>query len=204
MAGNKGVSIAANSARRQRFAIEYCRNGFRGAPAAVKVGYSTKGARQIASKLLRMTDVQEHVRRLAADKLKRGQMAAEEVIARVAAVARADVRQLFDDQGVPLPIDQLDDDIAMAVRKVSITKRSSSKGDQSDETDSTTIELESRVPALQIMARYHRIIDGREERETIDAQSRELGAQERIEASRRLAFALVNAGEEIEDVEVSE
>jgi hypothetical protein len=55
-------------------------------------------------------------------------MDADEILARIAAVARADVRKLFDDSGKRIPIVDLDDDIARAIQFVEVVR--SGKGEQ--------------------------------------------------------------------------
>jgi phage terminase small subunit len=190
--GEKGVRQ-----RQRKFVLEYCRNGFRATPAALKAGYSPASAGSRGWALLRDPEIQASINRIIGPQLSRGEMQARETIARISRVARSEVRQVFDGNGNVLNPNDMDDDAAACVAGIEVEEKGNG-------TVIRKVKIRDPMPALNALARYHRLIDGPREDEAIDAQSRELGAQERIEASRRLAFALVNAGEEIEYVEVSE
>lgn len=191
-----GVSfIGGASARRRRFAAEYVRNGFRGGAAAIKVGYSKKSAASIASDLIALPEVSERIRALTEGQFERAEMGAKETIARISSIARSDVRKFVDDEGNLIAVQDLDDDIARAVKKVTVTKRVSTKGDNTDETETTVLEVEGRVPALTLMARYHRMISDQPAAPaapSVDA----LTAQDKIELARRIAFALTRVNAE--------
>jgi phage terminase small subunit len=181
----QGVStINGASARRRKFVLEYCRNGFRASAAAVKAGYSEKSARCIGSQLLNDPDIVKHIKELTRKHFKALQMDADETLARIAAVARADVRKLFDDSGKLVPIVDLDDDIARAIQSVEVVR--SGKGEQIQAT--VKIKLEPRMPALQLIARHHRLV---EDQPIVSVQQE--APIDAIDLARRVAFALSRA-----------
>lgn len=194
--GQNGLSISGSSARRRRFAAEYVRNGFRGAAAAIKAGYSRASARSIASELLTFPDVAQRVKELTEAALSRAEMGAQETIAQLSRIARADIRGLVDDEGNLVPIQDLDDDIARAVRKVTVNKTVHTKGGAVTETETTQLDLEGRVPALQILARYHRLVSDEPPAPPAAAVGANLTVQDRIELARRIAFALTKVDAE--------
>lgn len=82
-------SLEALPPRRQAFVLHYCTNGWRGAKAARDAGYSEKTARSIAHELLTFPDV----RRAVEARMKLLHMTADEVTARLSAMARADISE---------------------------------------------------------------------------------------------------------------
>jgi phage terminase small subunit len=178
----QGVStINGAFARRRKFVLEYCRNGFRASAAAVKAGYSEKSARYIGSQLLNDPDIVKHIKELTRKQFKALQMDAEETLVRIAAVARADVRKLFDDSGKLIPTIDLDDDIARAVQSVDIVRKG-------DGEQVVKVKLEPRLPTLQLLARHHRLV---EDQPIVNVQ--EDVPIDEIELARRVAFALSKA-----------
>jgi phage terminase small subunit len=183
------------SARRRRFAAEYVRNGFRGTAAAIKAGYSPKSARFIASELLANPNIAQQVRELTQLEFDQAQMNANEVLARLASIARADFRKFVDDDGKFIPVQDLDSDIAGAVKEVRVTRARLVKGVDMTETETTVLKVEGRVPALQLLARYHRLIEA--DPAPIMPAPGQLDIQARIELARRIAFALTRASAQL-------
>lgn len=105
-----------------RFIREYDANGGNGTQAyrASHPGNeSTNAAATGACRLLRNSQVKAEVKRLEAARFVRLQMAGDEALALVAMVARADIRELFDeDTGALLPPHLWPDSIAPSVKAV--------------------------------------------------------------------------------------
>jgi len=112
-------------------------------------------------------------------------MDTEETLARIAAVACADVRKLFDDSGELIPIVDLDDQIARAIESVEVVR--SGKGEQIQAT--VQIKLAPRMPALALIARHHRLVED----QPVVQINAQLDPQDEIDLARRIPFALAKA-----------
>ena len=85
----------AMTARQLAFCREYLKD-YIGGKAAIRAGYSRKGADQQASVLLRNPKVMKELGRLSAQVTKKAELTAVDVLASVTAVALGDMRELFD------------------------------------------------------------------------------------------------------------
>lgn len=188
------------SARRRKFILEYVSNGFRGAPAAVAAGYSRKTAKSIASELLTFPDVARQVAELKAQYFDSAEMGAKETLARLANLARSDIRQFVDDKGNQIPIHELDEDIARCVKRVKVLKTTHTKGEAVTETEVTVVDIEARTPALAILARHHRLV---EEPPPAPPPAAALAPTDLIELARRTAFMLMRANSMIVETVVA-
>ncbi len=83
--------------------------------AAIRAGYSTKTAQRIGSETLSNPLVAQAIAKRQAKRLERTEISADRVIAQLAAIAFADPRKLFRDDGALKPIDQMDDDTRAAL-----------------------------------------------------------------------------------------
>ena len=83
------------TARQLAFCREYLKD-YIGGKAAIRAGYSRKGADQQASVLLRNTKVAKELARLAAQVKKKAELTAVAVLESVTAVALGDVRDLYE------------------------------------------------------------------------------------------------------------
>jgi phage terminase small subunit len=95
----------ALSKKQQAFIDEYFICGMNATEAARRVGYSERSIRSIASETLAKPDIQEEIQR----RLKERQLSADEVLARLSDMARADMRDFIK------PIDVGNDRIVMLV-----------------------------------------------------------------------------------------
>ena len=196
MSEGRNQYSAGHSARRRKFVLEYCSNGFRGSAAAIKAGYSKSSARQIAHVLLTQDDILRQVKEVTAKHFDRAQMGADETLARLSSMARADVRKFVDDDGNIIPVQDLDDDIARCVKKFKVTTITTTKGDQVTETETTELDVEARAPALAILARHHRLV---EETPPPAPPPAALTPSDMIEMARRAAFLLARANAQVLD-----
>ncbi len=83
--------------------------------AARRAGYSERTARQIGDENLSKPDIAEAIAKAQAKRLERNEITAERVLAELARVAFFDVRKLLNPDGTMKPLDQLDDDTALAI-----------------------------------------------------------------------------------------
>lgn len=110
MPGKKAVL----SPKRLRFIDEYLIDG-NGAQAAIRAGYSERTATNTAYQILQVPEVQEELARRRARISDMADVRTVDVVRGLARVAMVDPRKMFDDDGNPIGIQQLDDDTAMAI-----------------------------------------------------------------------------------------
>lgn len=77
--------------KQQVFVTEYLSNGFNATRAAIEAGYSEKTAYSMGARLLKKVEVKEAVQ----EALEAYAMSTHEVLARLAAMARADMREFI-------------------------------------------------------------------------------------------------------------
>ncbi len=161
-------------ARREKFAQEYVANGFNGAAAARAAGYPSGTAKWRAQEFLAEPATRKRIEKLKADYFRRLQVDRLEVLARLSVMATADVAKCFDENGKLRQIHDMDPEI-----RACITSYEEGK-----------VRLEPRLPALAILAKYHRVIGT----ETVDVTVKdERPAIDQIELARRVAFLLASA-----------
>src|SRR5262245_55229384 len=80
---------------RERLAAEYIKNGGNGAKAAIAAGYSPKGARQTAHRVLTSVDIQERIRQAK----QRAGITPEVVTGVLAGQLLSDIADFLDDDG---------------------------------------------------------------------------------------------------------
>lgn len=86
------------NARREMFCREYVVD-FDGKAAAMRSGFAAKNAAAQASRLLKFPAVQERIRSLMAERAKRVEINADQVLRELARIGFSDIRALFKDDG---------------------------------------------------------------------------------------------------------
>jgi len=106
--------VAKLTPKQQRFVDEYLID-LNATQAAIRAGYSEKGAAVTASKLLINAKVQETVQAARQKRASRTEITADRVLTEIARLAFFDIRRLVDNDGKPIPMQELDDDTAAAI-----------------------------------------------------------------------------------------
>src|SRR6516225_616051 len=180
--------------RQQRFVEEYLvdLNGYR---AAARAGYAEKGARNIASRLLRKPEIMAAVEKAKEERRERLRITADRVLAELARIAFADIGRLVvsDAQGLSLKntSDLSPDDLA-AVAAIEVS--ADGKG---------RVRLHSKLRALDAIARHLGLFEkaAAEKHGTMPAEPLFDGLTARELLRRKLAQL---AGEEVEEDEPDE
>jgi phage terminase small subunit len=172
--------------RRKRFAIEYCRNGFRGPAAAIAAGFSENGARNRAYLLLQDDDVRRQIKELTGKAFDRAEMGAQETISRISRIARSDIRHVQDAAGRYLHPNDLDDEGAACIAGIEIE-------DDGEGGTIRKVKLRDPMPALVALAKYHRVIEEQPAPAPVIAMTK----QGMIELARRTAFMLSRANAQV-------
>lgn len=191
-------SIQALPLRKRFFAMAYIGNGGNASQAAIDAGYKpdrterTKGS-QIAGtggRLLRDPQVALAVREGLALKWRALVMQPDEVLARVARIARHDHRALLRVAQSDPTLASLDDSHAEALQGVKIRREIDKHGAVKAET--VEYRVASKLQALELLAKYHRLLQP-------DVAGGDLGvafAEAMDRAARRAALRDAAAGAE--------
>ena len=158
------------NSKQEAFVNEYVKD-HNGAQAAIRAGYSKKTARTIASQLLAKLDIKEAIKALIKDKV----MESDEVLTRLADMARGDIADLLDIRatGYDFALMIKDDDGNLVVnpktklikkikQKVTTIQAKSAEGEDKEIID-TEIELYSAQEALNTIAKLNGMIIDRAE-----------------------------------------
>lgn len=106
------------SAQQELFCIEYVRTS-NASRSAIAAGYSVKASRQTGYDLLTKAYIIRRVGELTIEMSKSSYIDAFQVVQNLARIAKSDVRNLYDNEGVLLNPKDWDDDTAFAVQEVS-------------------------------------------------------------------------------------
>ena len=115
--------------RQERFVAEYLTD-LNATRAAISAGYSKKGAEQTGSVLLRNPKVAEEIAKKHGKRLGKLEITADRVLTEIAKLAFFDPRKLFEPDGSPKQILDLDDDTAAAVAGLEVCELFDGTGDQ--------------------------------------------------------------------------
>lgn len=146
----------ALNARQEMFVEYYIQLNQNGTQAAIAAGYSERSAGQIAHRLLKNAEISTRIRERTAEVLKATQMGSDEVLARIAAIARG-AMSLFaslDEQG---RVVMKAADIETARANLHLVKKVvNAPGEWGTRRE---IEVHDPLPALTTLAKHHRLID---------------------------------------------
>ena len=141
--------------KEQIFVREFLKHG-NGTRAAVAAGYSAATASVTASKMLRKAKVSEELANLRKKLLEKLEITAERVLQGIAELAFFDIRKFFTPAGALVPIRELDDQTARALKGRDVEKlfKHFGKG-QAEETGTITkIRVADRLEALEMLGRH--------------------------------------------------
>ena len=92
--------------KHERFCREYVIDN-NATQAYVRAGYSSKGAAQGAERLLRKVDVAAYVDNLTAEKRKRSEVRADNVVRELGRIGLGDIASLYDSENKLKPVSEL-------------------------------------------------------------------------------------------------
>jgi hypothetical protein len=107
------------TAKMQMFADHWLCH-FNASRAAAEAGYSKKTAGAIGEELLRKPKVMEYIEKRRLEMSEKLKITQEMVLAEYWKVAKCDIREFFDKDGVPLPVQSLSDRAAGAMAGIEI------------------------------------------------------------------------------------
>ena len=124
-----GTSKASADDRRSTFAEVYLSNGGNATDAAIQAGYSRKTADQQGSRLLKDVKVLSILDKRRIEVCAKLEISTERILQERARLSFFDVRKLFDKDGHPVPIHELDDDSAAAIAGLEVVQQFEGSGD---------------------------------------------------------------------------
>lgn len=167
----------------QRFIGEWLANPVQeGAGHAMeRAGYGGKRARAYAHKMLQDPRVKAEIKRRLAPTLKRLEITKERVLEEIARVAFFDPRKFYREDGSLKAVTELDDDTAAALAGMDIEEAYEhfSKGQAKPVGQIKKIKLADKLRALELSARYLKLLTDRVELDVTDK------IVERLAAARR-------------------
>ncbi|MCO1343423.1 terminase small subunit [Burkholderia multivorans] len=116
------------SAKHQRFVDEYLID-LNATKAAERAGYSKRTAGQIGFELLKKPEIAEAISEAMKAREQRTGITQDRVLRELARIAFFDPRKLFDSDGRPLPISELDDDTAAAIAGLDVFEEYEGSGE---------------------------------------------------------------------------
>ncbi len=127
--------------------------------AYLAAGYKNgTGARGTAHRLMQRPEVVARIAELKSEQFRRLHMTVEEILAQLARIARADVRDVFDESGALLPVRSIDPDTAAALTSVEVVTTRAPSGESTDVEYTAKIRLADKIQALRTLAQHAKLI----------------------------------------------
>jgi phage terminase small subunit len=120
LANNDGTELTR---KQQRFATEYCVD-LNATAAYRRAGYIARGnsAEAAASRLLSNVKVQKVIREKEKILVSRCEITAKNILRETGALAFSDIRKLFNNDGSPKSVHELDDATAAAIKSIEVSQ----------------------------------------------------------------------------------
>lgn len=117
----------ALDAKQIRFCEEYCVD-FNGTRAAISAGYSKRSAHDTANRLLKKTEIQEHIGEIKHETEKRLGISRDRVARELARIAFSDVTSFFNDDGDFKKFSELTEDQRAVLSSLEVEELFEGKG----------------------------------------------------------------------------
>jgi phage terminase small subunit len=127
--------------------------------AYIAAGYSKRGAAQSASLLLRNPKVAQYIAEKSGKRLEMLDVSAEKILTELARIAFADPRKLFNSDGSPKNVTDLDDDTAATVGGFEAVELfDGSQGNQKHVSGLVKkIKQADKIKALELLGKYRKL-----------------------------------------------
>ncbi|MCP4493187.1 MAG: terminase small subunit [Gammaproteobacteria bacterium] len=140
--------------KQEKFCHEYIID-MNGTKAAIRAGYSERGADVQAANLLRKIRVREKIDELKRKACKRNDIHVDRVLQEFARLAFLNPALLFDENGDLIPIQKLDEDVARAIGAFDVTEvRIHRDGEDTKYEQVKKFKLSDKIRALDSLAKY--------------------------------------------------
>ena len=149
------MSSVKNSEKFSVMELEFIYNmvlGLKGPKAAIKAGYSAKGADSQASRLLNRVKISREIRRLIEQKFAHEIMGPKETLAILTRIANVNISDIFNDDGTMKKLSEIPEEAKTAICAI---EKSHKFGDK--------YKLESKIAAATLIGRFHKLFVDRVE-----------------------------------------
>ncbi len=149
--------------KQRRFVDEYLID-LNATQAAIRAGYSPKTANEQGARLLANVSIAEAIREARDKRQQRTEITQDRVLQEYARLAFCDPRRLFNADGSPKPIEELDDDTAAALAGLEVREEFEGKGQERTLAGYTKkYKLANKLGALDSLAKHMGLFDAKEE-----------------------------------------
>ena len=144
------------TAKQKRFVAEYLVD-LNATQAAIRAGYSQNTARVIGSENLTKPDIQAAIQEERDKLARKTEITQERVLREYARIAFFDPRKMFDENGNPLSIAELDDDTAAAIAGLDVVTEIDK--DTGDTSYTKKYRIANKIGALDSVAKHLGMFD---------------------------------------------
>lgn len=138
------------------FVAEY-RKDLNATQAAIRAGYSKKGAGQTAEKLLKNAEIAEAVAEKTQQQLDKADLTANRVLEELRRLSFADIRGLFDAEGNLKPLHELTAEQAACIAGFEVIKKNAEAGD--GKTDVVhKVRVIDKTRSLEMLAKHFALL----------------------------------------------
>lgn len=149
--------------RQERFKAEYILS-LNATNAAIKAGYSEKTAYSQGQRLLKNVEIAAAIAKETGKVCTKLEISAERVLAEIAKLAFFDPRKLFESDGSPIQVHELDDETAMAVAGFEFIELFEGTGDQKHAYGLLKkYKLTDKRASLELLGKYLKLFTDRTE-----------------------------------------
>jgi phage terminase small subunit len=135
--------------------------------AAIRAGYSAKTAQKIGSENLLKPDIQTEVDRLKAARAQKVEVNSEDVLKELVRLSKADIREVWDEQGLLKPIHTWPDHIAACVASVEVLEVYEGSGkDRKFVGYTKKVKFWEKTKALDMLGRHLKLFSQDDDRKT--------------------------------------
>lgn len=147
--------------KQKRFVEEYLVD-LNATQAAIRAGYSVKTAKSIGQENLTKPDIQAAIQEAKNNRSQRVEITQDRVLQEYARLAFFDPRKLFDDEGKPLNISELDDDTAAALAGLDVLEEyENADGCRIFVGYAKKYKLANKLAALDSLGKHLGLFDGK-------------------------------------------
>jgi phage terminase small subunit len=144
--------VAKLTDKQRRFVSEYLID-LNATRAALRAGYSAKNAESLGCQLLKKTQVQEAITEAQRRREVRTEITQDRVLKELARIAFFDPRKLYDSEGIPIDIEQLDADVSAVIAGLKVERRED-KNYYDIEITTKEYKLADKLRALEALGKH--------------------------------------------------
>ena len=152
--------------RWERFARCYATNGFNASAAARAVGYSVLSCQNQGHRLTSNEDIVKRVAELTAGVDDSLVMSAQELLEEASKLAGFSLKDITDEDGRIIPVEQMDDDAAVSVNEVESEPFNVLQADGSTRTMNVITKIKAgrdKKFGMDLLAKYHNLLEAHQQ-----------------------------------------